>query len=254
MTGVADSFTRGSAQARVTSVGAGVVVVSGQAKVTSRGQQFQIQVTAGNQPLPITIGNVSGTVPVSAAGGSFAVSAQGGSFAVNLVNVSGQVKVTAGDASLNINVANVSGQVKVTAGDVPVVVTVASQPVAVSQNAPLAWEVGARGDAVFNATVSNPVKFARFQAAGAVCADVVAGVAGRKIRVLGGFMVSTGTATAIWMTTGASAALTGKIPIANGLVWTPNEFGYFETAAGSALSLQIEGGTIGGGITYAEVF
>ena len=81
-----------------------------------------------------------------------------------------------------------------------------------------------------------------------------AGVVGRRIRVLGGYFNSTATATAIFLTTGVSAALTPKIVIYGGFVLPSDPLGYFQTAVGSALSLQIEGGSVGGFITYAESF
>lgn len=192
-------------------------------------------------------------------------------------------------SALNTFLTGTSAQIHVTAGDLPVPVTIAAQPVAVSIAAKLPIDVSAqgaalqvtaqggsfavsaqgaaltvsgaggrqgalRGDAIYNAQVSNPVKFGKLAAvAGAVCADIVAGVASRRIRVLGGYFNSTGTATAIFLTTGASAALTPKIVVYGGFVLPANPYGYWETAVGSALSLQIEAGTIGGVITYQEV-
>ena len=255
---------------RTTAVGAGgaavaITNVSGDIRVTAGG--LPIPVTIAAQPIAVSIA-AKAAIDVSAQGGVIAVSVQneplvdvcgvnrtGSALNTFIAGVSGDVRVTVANAALNVNVVNVSGQVAVTAGALPIPVTIAAQPIAVSQAAPLAWEIAQRGDAVFNALVSNPVKFGKLaQVAGAVCADIVAGVAARKIRVLGGYFNSTGTATAIFMTTGASAALTPKIVMYGGFVLPITPYGYFETAVGSALSLQIEGGSIGGIITYAEVF
>ena len=230
-----------------------VANVSGQVNVTATNN---IPVTIAAQPIAVSIAakaaiDVSAqgaALQVTAQGGSFAVSAQGGAITVSvqnepLVDVCG---VNRTGSAMNVFLAGTSAQVHVTAGDLPV---------PVSQAAPLGWEIANRGDAIFNALVSNPVKFGKLaQVAGAVCADIVAAVASRRIRVLGGYFNSTGTATAIFMTTGASAALTPKIVINTGFVLPINPYGYFETAVGSALTLQVEGGSVGGIITYQEVF
>ena len=192
------------------------------------------------------------------------VNTVGSALNVNIVNVSGQVAVTAGGSPLPV-LASISGQVGVTAGNSPlpvlasisgdVRVTAGNTPITVSANNPLGLLEAQRGDAIFNALVSNPVKFARFpQTAGAVCADIVAAVASRKIRVIGGAFFATSTCTMVFMTTGASAALTPQIVVANGYVLPPNPYGWFETATGSALDIQIENGRVGGFITYQEVF
>lgn len=192
---------------------------------------------------------VSGQTRVTAAGGaavvvSGEVSLRGQSnFAIT--QVSGNIPVTGGGTPLP-TLASVSGDVRITA---------AGAPITISANAPGGVQGAIRGDAIYNALVSNPVKYGKVAAvAGAVCADIVAGVASRRIRVLGAAFFSTGTATAIFLTTGASAALTPKIPMANGFVLPTNEFGWFETAVGSALTLQVEAGTVGGVVCYQEVF
>ena len=215
-----------------------VVNTSGQISVTA---PTNIPVTVAAQPIAVSIA-AKAAIDVSAQGAALQVTAQGGSFAVS-----------AQGGSLSVNVANISGNVKVTAANgVPLPVN--QLGVNVVNSAAAAYDV-VRGDAVYNAAVSNPVKFGKLaQVAGAVCADIVAAVASRRIRVLGGYFNSTGTATAIFMTTGASAALTPKIVINTGFVLPINPYGYFETAVGSALTLQVEGGSVGGIITYQEVF
>lgn len=236
-----------------------VVNTSGQISVTA---PTNIPVTIAAQPIAVSIAakaaiDVSAqgaALQVTAQGGSFAVSAQGGSIAVSvqnepLVDVCG---VNRTGSAMNVFLAGTSAQVHVTGGDLSLPVN--QTGVNVVNSAAAAYDV-VRGDAIYNAAVSNPVKFGKLaQVAGAVCADIVAGVASRRIRVLGAYFNSTGTATAIFMTTGASAALSPKMVINTGFVLPVNPYGWLETAVGSALSLQVEGGSVGCIITYCEVF
>lgn len=279
---------------RTTAVGAGgaavaITNVSGAIRVTAA--DLPLPVTVAAQPLavsaaaatwPVQITNVSGQVAVTAPGGPLTdvcgVNRTASALNTFIAGVSGQVIVTSPGgpltdvcgvnrtgSALNTFIAGTSAQIHVTAGDLAVPVTIAAQPVAVSiaanaavavsQNAPLAWEIGLRGDQVYNALVSNPVKFAKIQINAAACTDVVAAVASRRIRVLGATFHTAGTCTAWFLTTGASAALTGKLPLAAGAIWPPQQWGYLETAVGSALSIQTETAVqLGGTITYTEVF
>ena len=225
----------------VSAVALPTVVVSGE--VSLRGTPH---VTLGG----IGIASSALAVNIASPGANIGISAA--ALPGIVASISGDVRVTAAGGLLNVNVANISGNVKITAANgTPLPVNQLGVNVANSAQE----SYGAlRGDAIYNAQVSNPVKFGKIaQVAGAVCADIVAAVASRRIRVLGGYFNSTGTATAIFMTTGASAALTPKIVVYGGFVLPANPYGYFQTAVGSALTLQIEAGSVGGFITYQEV-
>jgi hypothetical protein len=87
---------------------------------------------------------------------------------------------------------------------------------------------------------------------------VVAGVTGKKIRVTGLFLVNGHTATqTVRFESGAGGtALTGQMILgANGVLALPdNPAGWFETAAGSLLNLELAGATtVDGTLMYVEV-
>jgi len=70
---------------------------------------------------------------------------------------------------------------------------------------------------------------------------LVAAVAGKKIRVLSCFMIAAGTVSARFESGAGGTALTGQMPlIANsGFTANYNSAGWFETAAGAALNLEL---------------
>lgn len=83
---------------------------------------------------------------------------------------------------------------------------------------------------------------------------VVAAVASRRIRVLSYVLSSAGTVNAKWQS--ASTDLTGlSYLVANSnLSSGSNNYGYFQTAVGEALNLNLSGSiAVGGHITYIEV-
>lgn len=74
--------------------------------------------------------------------------------------------------------------------------------------------------------------------------ELVAAVAGKKIRVLAMFAVMTGTAVTIRFESGAGGtALTGQMQPSQGggFVLPFNPIGWFETAAGQALNMELGG-------------
>jgi hypothetical protein len=85
---------------------------------------------------------------------------------------------------------------------------------------------------------------------------VVAAVTGKKIRVLGFFLVAAGAVTARWESGAGGAALTGQMdlaansPLASGF----SPAGWFETAAGAVLNLELSGVvSVDGALVYTLV-
>jgi len=71
--------------------------------------------------------------------------------------------------------------------------------------------------------------------------ELVAAVAGKKIRVLSCMMIASGIVSARFESSAGGTALTGRMPlIANsGFTANYNSAGWFETAAGQALNLEL---------------
>lgn len=86
--------------------------------------------------------------------------------------------------------------------------------------------------------------------------QVVAAVAGKKILVLGFFLVAAGAVTARFESGAGGTALTGQMVLAaNSQLSVPyNPAGWFETAAGAALNLELSAATsVDGALVYVEV-
>ena len=100
-------------------------------------------------------------------------------------------------------------------------------------------------------------KFAVVDAAGLGDNTLVAAVTGKKIRVLAFFGIMTGTAVTIRFESGASGtALTGQMTPSQGggFVLPFNPVGWFETAAGTLLNLELGGAqSVDGCVVYIEV-
>lgn len=99
-------------------------------------------------------------------------------------------------------------------------------------------------------------KYAAIDAAASGDNTIVAAVADKKIRVLSLFLVASGAITARFESGAGGSALTGQMQLgANGGVVLPhNPDGWFETAAGALLNLELSGATsVDGALTYTEV-
>lgn len=100
-------------------------------------------------------------------------------------------------------------------------------------------------------------KYAAIDAATSGDNTLVAAVTGKKLRVLAAFFTMTGTAVTIRFESGAGGtALTGQMTPAQGqtIVLPYNPHGWFETAAGSLLNLELGGAqSVDGALTYIEV-
>lgn len=98
------------------------------------------------------------------------------------------------------------------------------------------------------------LKFAKITAASSGANEVVAAVTGKRIRVVSYLLSAAGTVNAKWQS--ASTDLTGlHYMVANNQVPVPfSPVGYFETASGEALNLNLSGAiAVGGHVAYIEV-
>ncbi len=105
--------------------------------------------------------------------------------------------------------------------------------------------------------IKSVPQYAVIAAAAAGNNTLVAAVAGKKIRVLAaGLAANTSDQTIRFQSGAGGTALTGIMPIAaNGnLVLPLNGFGWFETAAGALLNLELGGASlVGGPLVYEEI-
>jgi len=100
------------------------------------------------------------------------------------------------------------------------------------------------------------VKYAVIDAATSGDNSIVAAVAGKKIRVVSGFAIGAGTVTARFESGASGTALTGQMSIAvnTGFVLPYNPAGWFETAVGAALNLELSAAvSVDGSLSYVEV-
>jgi len=108
----------------------------------------------------------------------------------------------------------------------------------------------------FRRALDTGVKFAKIDAATSGDNTLVAAVAGKKIRVISLLLVSSGTVNVRFESGASGTALTGQMNlIANtgfSMNWNPG--GWFETAAGELLNLELSGATsVDGNLSYVEV-
>lgn len=85
---------------------------------------------------------------------------------------------------------------------------------------------------------------------------IVAAVTAKKVRVLALFLVSAGSVTARFESGASGTALTGQMTLAvnSGFCLPYNPVGWFETAAGELLNLELSGAvSVDGSVTYAEI-
>lgn len=118
--------------------------------------------------------------------------------------------------------------------------------------------VALQTDVLMNGLTALTPKFAVIDVASAGESTLVAAVTSKKIRVVSMFIVNghTSTQTVRFKSGTGGTAITGQMIFgANGGVVLPNnEHGWFETAAGALLSLELAGGTtVDGALSYVEV-
>ena len=113
-------------------------------------------------------------------------------------------------------------------------------------------------DVLMNDTTALTPKFAVIDATTAGNNTIVAAVAAKQIRVLQVFLVNgaTTTQTVRFQSGAGGTALTGQMILAanDGFVLPFSPVGWFQTAAGALLNLQLVGGTtVDGNLVYVEV-
>lgn len=123
--------------------------------------------------------------------------------------------------------------------------------------APNGLEVIHRTDAISDDGTALVPKFAKIDAAGSGDNTIVAAVPTKKIRVLALHVTMTGTLVTIRFESGASGtALTGAMqPLAgSGITLGFNPLGWFETAVGELLNMELGGAqSVDGMLVYVEI-
>ncbi len=121
---------------------------------------------------------------------------------------------------------------------------------------PPAGGTGASGDSIVVGGVALTPKFAAIAASSNGNNTLVSAVSGKKIRVLGVYLISNGTVNAKMQSGASGTDLTGlAYLVANaGYVLPLSQVGWYETAAGSLLNLNLSSGVaVGGSLIYLEV-
>lgn len=100
--------------------------------------------------------------------------------------------------------------------------------------------------------------YAAIDAASSGDNTIVSAVTGKKIRVLGVLLISAGDATIRFESGAGGTALTGQMTVSAGsgfmLPTADSDVGYFQTAAGELLNLEISAGvSMDGFIVYITV-
>lgn len=111
-------------------------------------------------------------------------------------------------------------------------------------------------DALMNGLTALTPKFAIIDAATSGDNTLVAAVASKKIRVIGGFLVAAGTVNTRFESGASGTALTGQSNlVANtGFVLPFNPVGWFETASNTLLNLELSAAiSVDGCLVYVEV-
>lgn len=104
--------------------------------------------------------------------------------------------------------------------------------------------------------VRSEVQYAVIDAATLGDNTLVAGVTGKRIRVVSLFLIAAGAVTARFESGAGGTALTGQMVLAaNGGFSLPyNGEGWFQTASGALLNLELSAGvSVDGSLSYVEV-
>jgi hypothetical protein len=107
-----------------------------------------------------------------------------------------------------------------------------------------------------SAATPLPVKYAIIDAASSGDNTIVPAVTGKKIRVLSLYYLAAGTVTVRFESGAGGTALTGQMQhtAQTGCVLGENDHGWFETASGELLNLELSGAiSVDGCLSYIEV-
>lgn len=102
---------------------------------------------------------------------------------------------------------------------------------------------------------NRAIRYAAVSASASGNNTVVAGVSGKRIRVLSCFLVAAGAVTAKFQSAAGGTDLTGAAALAanGGYVLPFNEGGWFHTEAGELLNLSLGGAvSVAGSVSYIE--
>lgn len=109
---------------------------------------------------------------------------------------------------------------------------------------------------VYNGTTALTPKFAAIAASSSGNNTIVAAVTSKKIRVLGLKLIANGTVNAKWQSGASGTDLTGLsyLVVNSGEVLPFSPVGWFESASGVLLNLNLSGAVaVGGHLIYVEV-
>lgn len=113
-----------------------------------------------------------------------------------------------------------------------------------------------QSDVIAVAGADATPKFANIGAAVSGDNTIVAAVAGKKIRVVSLFVVAAGAVNVRFESGAGGTALTGQMNLTtnSGFALPFNPVGWFETASGSLLNMELSGAvSVDGALTYIEV-
>jgi cell wall-associated NlpC family hydrolase len=134
-------------------------------------------------------------------------------------------------------------------------VSQASQPARVATTDTITAKIAT--DSLHNGTTALTPKFAAISASSNGNNTVVAAVTSKKIRVLAWNLMGAGAVNAKWQSGASGTDLTGLyyVAAAGGGISVPfNPLGWFETASGTLLNLNLSGAVaVGGNLVYVEV-
>lgn len=211
--------------------------------------------TAAKQPALGTAGTAStDVISVQGIASMTALKVDGSAAAQPVTDNGTTLSVDDGGAALTVD-----GTVDV--GTVTTVTTVAAVT-AISNALPagtnLLGRVAASDESstIYNGTTALTPKFAAIDAASSGDNTILAAVTSKKIRVVSLFVVSAGTTTVRFESGASGTALTGQMNlIANtGFVLPYNPAGWFETASGTLLNMELSAAvSVDGSFSYVEV-
>lgn len=113
-----------------------------------------------------------------------------------------------------------------------------------------------RGDVIANSITGFTPKYATIAHGNSGDNEIVAAVTGKKIRVIAVMMIAQGSALARFESGAGGTALTGQLDLKKntGFSLCASAWGWFETAAGQALNLELSAATtVDGMLVYIEV-
>lgn len=173
-----------------------------------------------------------------------------------IVDSSGRAKVDA--SGVAVPVTDNSGSLTVDDGGgsitVDGTVIVSSGPAASRTTDSIAAALAT--DSIMNGLTALPPKFIPISASASGATTVVAAVTGKKIRLLGFFLVTSAASSIAFRSGTTITQKTGDMPFAaNGGISVPfSPAGYFETVAGEALQINLSAtASVGGMAVYIEV-